>query len=109
MIHNNTLALEARVSALEAQVATLKRKRYATPSTLIAVYTIAREVAQGYRIPESVILGRNRSPAVVEARQLVMYRAHKAGFSSVQIGAALERDHATVLNGIKATKARRGE
>lgn len=106
--------LLTRIIALEKELASLRfsvnaTSRPAKPDTKLAVYAITREVAQGYGIREADILGRSRQALISEARQVVMYRAHKAGFSTEQIGRALNRHHTTVMHGIRAEKARRGE
>lgn len=43
------------------------------------------------------------------ARQIVMYVVARAGFTYSAIGRVLKRDHATVMHGVDAEKARRGE
>lgn len=46
------------------------------------------------------ILGNTRKREVVEARRKVMYIAYSRGMSSTRIGAAMNRDHTTVLAGL---------
>lgn len=51
-------------------------------------------------VDQSLILGRARHFAASEPRQIAMWVAYRRGYSTVQIGAALNRDHTTVLHGL---------
>ena len=73
------------------------------------VNEIAIAVSAETGIPKAMIYGKSRRRNVAEARQLVMYIAHLRGLSTTLIGMCLDRDHTTVMHGIKAEKARRGE
>lgn len=74
------------------------------------VMAILRAVSEASGVPEKAILGRYRGTAqTVRARQIVMYVAARAGFTYSAIGRVLKRDHATVMHGVDAEKARRGE
>lgn len=55
-----------------------------------------------------VIYGRGKTQQVAEARQLVMFLAHRDGISLAAIGRAMHRDHTTVLHGVRREAARRG-
>ena len=57
----------------------------------------------------SSIYGTSRAKPAIAARHLVMYLAHKEGLSYPVIGRALNRDHTTVMHGVKAEQKRRGE
>ena len=52
------------------------------------------------------LLGPSREQHISSVRQIIMYLAIKQGKSSPVIGAALNRDHTTVLHGRKAIAAR---
>jgi len=73
------------------------------------ILAIIDEVGAETGFSPAQIRGRGRQAALAEARQMVMYIAHNQGLSSAEIGRAMRRDHTTVLHGIKAEKARRGE
>lgn len=60
-------------------------------------------------VTESMILGYSRTARIVRARQLAMYKARAAGLTLEQIGAHMNRDHTTVLAGVKAISRRLGE
>lgn len=66
-----------------------------------AVRVIAQQVALDTGIPINQILSRERRHVVARARHLVMYRAHKAGHSLSHIGRCLDRDHTSVIHGIR--------
>ncbi len=52
--------------------------------------------------------GRDRTERVASARQLAMALARETTrLSTVQLGQAFARDHATILHAVKATTARR--
>lgn len=67
---------------------------------------IIKVVANKYGILSSTILSDARNKLYVHARHEVMYYLHLKGYSTVQIGKMLNRDHSTVLNGIKQHKIR---
>ena len=74
-----------------------------------SVREISFAVAAETTIPMAAIYGPSKLRYVVQARQLVMYLAHKSGISYPVIGRALNRDHTTIMHGVKAEKIRRGE
>lgn len=60
---------------------------------------IVGTVAAGMGVSPMEILGRRRVPAVAQARQISMMLAGDLlDWSSVQVGAAFQRDHGTVLH-----------
>ena len=73
------------------------------------VSAIAEAVALLIGLTVDDIMGRRRGQPAVEARQLVMYVAWRRGFSKCAIGRAMDRDHSTVVHGIRAEAERRGE
>lgn len=56
----------------------------------------------------SEIYGRRKYREVAAARQVVCWVAAACGMSSVQIGRAIDRDHATVLHAMKRVSGDRG-
>jgi hypothetical protein len=76
---------------------------------LISIREIIGLVAMTAEIDPSVIEGHSRMKAASRARQIAMWLAHRAGASSPTIAAGFsERDHTTVLHGVKAIEAQRG-
>jgi chromosomal replication initiation ATPase DnaA len=74
------------------------------------VLSIADLVSEETGIRLAEIYGHSRVPKVVMARQLVMYICYERhGLSYPAIGHALNRDHSTVLHGVRAERIRRGE
>lgn len=63
---------------------------------------VARET--GHTVED--LTGRNRFLPVVKVRQHAMLLAHEAGYSTPQIGRAFNRDHTTVLEGIRNARRR---
>ena len=68
-------------------------------------WEMAHEVSDEYGIPISLITNPTRGAReVVEARFIICAKARRMGFSLIQIGAFIHRDHTTVMH-----NARRGE
>jgi chromosomal replication initiator protein len=73
----------------------------AVPKTL-DVSQVIKAVAEFYRISEQEIKGRRRRRDIVRPRQVAMYLARKETQASLlEIGAALGRDHTTVIYGVE--------
>jgi chromosomal replication initiation ATPase DnaA len=72
------------------------------------VKSIAHAVCEKSGTQVSEVFSTNRARHVVATRHLVMYLAHKAGLSYPEIGKAINRDHTTVMEGVKAEQKRRG-
>lgn len=69
------------------------------------VATIREIVRNEYKLTDIDMISRRSRPG--EARQLVMYLARKLTSQSLpQIGYALDRDHTSVMLGVKATQRR---
>ena len=47
-----------------------------------------------------------RTDRIAHTRQIIMAALYDRGFSTVEIGGLLGRDHSTVIHGIRATNAR---
>lgn len=54
------------------------------------------------------ITGGRKSSEIAKVRQCVMYATQRAGLSLPQIGRALNRDHTTVLHGVRKVRRARG-
>jgi chromosomal replication initiation ATPase DnaA len=72
------------------------------------IRTIIREVAKITGIPQTDILSPKRDRATARARQMVMWKAHREGHSLTQIGNVLDRDHTSVLYGIRVINRKLG-
>jgi Bacterial dnaA protein helix-turn-helix len=71
------------------------------------VREVVRSVADTHGISPHLIVGRSRCAAVTAARQEVYYwLRHTGRFSMPRIGRWLDRDHTTVLHGIRQTEKR---
>lgn len=71
------------------------------------VEKIVAEVAEATGITPRQIYSTSRKAHVARARQIVMYEARKRGLSLAQIGHAMNRDHTTVMHGVRAEEQRR--
>lgn len=67
---------------------------------------IASQFALIHGVSRSALLGRQRVRPIVHARQAAWAAMREAGFSSVEIGRFVGRDHTTVLQGVAAHQAR---
>lgn len=63
---------------------------------------ILSEVCRFYSIDETMLRSAGKSKSISEARQVAMYLLQKlAGYTTIEIGKELSRDHSTVIHGIK--------
>lgn len=68
---------------------------------------ILRDIAEQYGFKVTALLGWRRPKALARARQELYWRAYdETGFSMPQIGRALNRDHTTILYGIRQHEKR---
>ena len=67
---------------------------------------MAAEVAAATGVSVEALLGQSRVGEIAQARQALMHRAHAAGRGLSQIGRWLDRDHSTVLHGVRAHEKR---
>lgn len=74
-----------------------------------AIRAIAKKVAAetGTRMPD--IMGRSRLAYLCRIRELIWFIAHQNGASLPQIGRVFNRDHTTILSGLRNERNRRGE
>lgn len=81
------------------------------PKTKATLSALILRVSEQTDVPIDTLKGPRREKHIARARQLFMYRAHKRGFSTPQVGRFLgDRDHTTVLCGIRRIEAvKRGE
>ena len=73
------------------------------------ICAIAKQVAAetGVKLPD--IMGRSRLAYLCRIRELIWFIAHENGASLPQIGRVFNRDHTTILSGLRNEKRRRGE
>lgn len=62
--------------------------------------------AEAYGVTVKDVMGRGRPEKVANARQLAMTLLYERGMTCSQVGRYFDRDHCTVLNGVKMTEAR---
>ena len=72
-----------------------------------SIASLIRIVAKAAQITVEDILSHKRARKYSVPRQFIMFMAAQMGFSTTRIGAILNRDHSTVIHGIRAEKARR--
>ena len=59
-----------------------------------------------HSMPWEMIVARKRACHLIAPRQEVFYALHRAGFSYYKIGAICNRDHATIMYGVRKHKER---
>ena len=75
-------------------------------STLPTPSLIISQVCKFYSVDEAVLRGTQRTKGITEARQMAMYLVRKlTNLSLPDIGQEFNRDHATVLHGIRKVEA----
>ena len=67
---------------------------------------VLNEVAESTEILACAIVSDSRARHIAQPRQELMWRLHRLGYSTPEIGRLLKRDHSTVVHGIHAHKAR---
>ena len=66
---------------------------------------ILSEVCRFYSIEDTVLRSTGKSKSVSEARQIAMYLLQElAGYTTIDIGRELNRDHSTVIHGVRKVK-----
>lgn len=70
---------------------------------------IIADVARKTGITVKEIKGRDRTPRVVAARDLVCMMGYERGYSLSQMGRSLDRDHSTIAVAVRREKKRREE
>lgn len=63
------------------------------------------DVCRAHHVTRSDVCSRNRSRAVANARHEVWWRLRSLAFSYVEIGRLFDRNHTTVLHGVRAWEA----
>lgn len=64
------------------------------------VELLARYLGGALLVDPDRVLERDRSYAVSTARHLIIYRLSQLGWRQVEIGAVMQRDHATVSHSV---------
>jgi chromosomal replication initiation ATPase DnaA len=68
----------------------------------LAIDKIIEKVCESHQIRREDLLSDRRTARFTRPRQQVMFLAKRAGFTPSAIGRKLNRDHTTVLHGIKS-------
>ena len=76
-----------------------------TPVKNISPKKIIDKVAKYYNLKSEDLLGKSRVKSIKSARQVAMYLlSEELGLSTVKIGAEFNKDHTTIMHGIKIIK-----
>ena len=59
-----------------------------------------------FTVPIDDILSRKRKPNIALARQVLHFALYSAGYTYVEIGTNLDRDHSTVINSTRRVQSR---
>ena len=70
---------------------------------------LVKEAARDFKLRIEDLTGPSRRADLCRIREVIYYRAHAEGHSLPQIGRVFNRDHTTILSGIRNEKKRRGE
>lgn len=101
------MTLIAHVRAEQERQSQHEPLRFIRPGPAPSWREILSQVAQKHAVPADWILSPRRSAKIATARQEVMYRLYReTKFSLPAIGQRLDRDHTTVLWGIKQHEKR---
>lgn len=93
------------MSAVREPVGLLAAQRRAEADAATWLPALVEDVAKVYRtIPEEV-MGRSREGTLPNARHAVYWSLREAGLSLPAIGRVMDRDHSTVLSGIRKVDA----
>lgn len=90
------------------EVAVAKRDFLLLDKVPSPIEKIIRETCEKYRLTVSELVSDRQSRSVSWPRQEAFYLASKAGMTLIAIGKAFDRDHTTVLSGIKRYQERMG-
>ena len=71
---------------------------------MIRTTDVLQVVADHHHVTVEDLRGPVRSASLVRARRAVAWLLHEQGFSSVEIGKRLNRDHTTILAGFAAPR-----
>ena len=74
-----------------------------------SIRQITREVCEEAEIPVCLVLGPGRDAHLCRVRETIYDIATRHGFSLTQIGRVFQRDHTTVMSGLRNIRKRRGE
>ena len=94
--------------------AEILKEYFSTPSQLISTHArtsiqprkLVEKVAKYYGLTPDDLYGKCRVKNINTARQICMYLMNEElKMSTVKIGAELEKDHTTIMNGLKKIKA----
>lgn len=99
----------AEILGLKSQVKTLVDRLDGRNETERKVLEIVSETERVTGVSRAEILGKKRHRNIVKARWLAMQRARDIGLSYPEIGRVFDRDHTSVMHGVKSVLARQAE
>ena len=102
------LALDRRIRALEKAAPKQPQVRHVSVvgGEYAGMVEIVGMVAKARGISVVGLMGRNHGPMYAHPRHEAMTLCHEAGYSKVAIGEFFDRDTSTILDAIKAHRAR---
>jgi chromosomal replication initiator protein len=80
------------------------------PGSEIPAHAILDETASYFGLTRADLVSKNRSRPLTTARHVAMYLLRECtGLSLIKIGELFERDHTTVLHGVKKIEKQMGD
>jgi len=67
----------------------------------VSIREITREACAAAGQPIAEVMGKSRKAALCRVRERIWLQAYEAGYSSVRIGRVFDRDHTSILHGIR--------
>lgn len=93
--------------AIQSEVIQLELKMRPETATESQLHAMEDAVCKFYEIPMQAITGRSRIAQYVEARHVLCWLLQRLyGCGPSEIGRRINRDHGTVINGLKSVKER---
>lgn len=67
----------------------------------VSIRDMAHEACAAANHPIAEVMGKSRKAALCRIRERIWLWAYEAGYSSVHIGRVFDRDHTSILHGIR--------
>lgn len=93
------------MSAVRKPRGLLATQRRAEADAATWLPALIEDVAKLYRTVPTEVMGRGREARIANARHTVYWSLREAGLSLPAIGRVMDRDHSTVLSGIRKVDA----
>ena len=84
----------------------LEKRWASTRRTAFLWRELANDICDQHGVILEEVLTRSKNRIITQARQHIMYELRHRGWSLMQIGKVLNRDHTTIIFGIKAHEKR---